>query len=222
VDLYIHWILSQGKERWGRQLYVYNLRQEREWARRMLRGTPEFQAMNQAWNSAYGSNWNPADEAIRSAEQVIADVSGLLRTEDYREISGWFDVRHEKLGYDPDWYKPGPNAPRSLYALATKLDRKVEYTVLYKSFSDHAHGSRTNTAFRVRGEGLVGIQPVRALLDFPFVFSITASLIIRAYGRLLDEYRPAEQRQFSETIVQKWRERLTPPAVVEQEQMEIY
>ena len=41
ATLSMEWIVTQGKERWGRQFYVSELRQRRNWAAMLVPDTPE-------------------------------------------------------------------------------------------------------------------------------------------------------------------------------------
>jgi hypothetical protein len=192
ADLYLQWVLTHDTERWGRQLYVANLRQEREWARRLVPGTIEQHELTQAWQVAWQRTPSESPDIVNTARERIEEVDELLTSDPYQEINGWFDVARNKRPYDPDWFKPGPNAPTSISNMASRLDRQAEYLVLYKVFSYHVHGTRTSTAFSVKSDGLVTIQPVRALVEFPFLFSIVTGLALRLYSRLLTRYRPDE------------------------------
>lgn len=222
ADLYLEWVLTNGKERWGRQLYVANLRQEREWNRRVIPGTVEQLQLEHAWRTSWQHGPTTSPDTVRTANDRVKEIDELLDTDPYREINGWFDTARGKRPYEPDWYKPGPNAPKSIADIADKLSRRAEYLVLYKVFSYHSHGTRTSTAFSVKSEGLVTIEPVRALVDFPFLFSIVTGLALRLYQRLLVHYRPSELESFSRTYVSQWRDRLDAPTVVEKEIPVVY
>jgi hypothetical protein len=43
ASLSIDWVLKQGKEEWGRRSWIYSLRQNLQWVRKLIPGRPEYQ-----------------------------------------------------------------------------------------------------------------------------------------------------------------------------------
>ncbi len=213
ASLFIEWILTQGKDRWGRQLYVYSIRQELAWVRRVIDGSPEHAAHAEAWRDAFGYEWEAPEKLATEMQEREREILNFLQSGPHRQINQYFENWNRKG--EPDWYKVGPDAPSSLYAMAVKVGRRAEYTTLYKSWSYHAHGVRTNIHFRMGPAGMVTIEPIRYLADFPQVFTVATSLALRVLRTVLHEYREGEFERLRQKYIESWRPRLTPPHVKE-------
>jgi hypothetical protein len=220
LDLYVDWLLTRPKLRWARQLYVASVRREREWACRGISGTAEHQSFSIAWRSEFGDDWSIPVEDLDYARQRVSAIDALLDSDTYREINGWFDRARSKRHFDPEWYKVGPDAPRSIFALAKKLNRAAYYLSVYQMCSDHVHGTRSGHGFGVAkdlggGHGLVRFEPIRKLSEFSFPFTTSVHLMLRIFERALEHYRPSELRNFSSLLAGEWAGVLELPEVRE-------
>jgi hypothetical protein len=215
TDLTIDWILKQGKERWARQYYVWNLRQEREWSRIGLAGSAERTKYESDWNTTFGKAPSISPDLAEAAQKRISDIESLLTSEYYAEINGWFETWcSSHRNREPNWHQPGPDAAASISDMAKKLGRHSEYSLVYRASSYRAHGSRSRHGFSAPGEKQVAIEPVRRLDDFPYVCGLACSFALRMFMRLLSAYRPGELPQLRKTYVESWRARLQMPEVI--------
>lgn len=214
ASLFIEWVLKKGKDRWGKQLYVWSIRQERHWVRRVIPGTDENRAFADSWREAFGEEWQGRPDIENSAKEQEAEIDALLLSDTYRVINDWFEAYNRNPGVEPDWFRPGPGGVGSLYKLAERLGRRAEYNTFYKSLSYAAHGARTRLHISVGPDaGTVSLEPIRYLEDFPFVFTTAINLTLRIFRALIQEYRPDEEPAFRETYISQWRSRLKPPQV---------
>jgi hypothetical protein len=219
AELYTKWILKSGKERWGRQAYVADLRREREWNNRIIPGTAEAKNYESKWQGTFGSPPpQPSARMAAAAPARVAEIDALLALDKFKEINEWFDAARGARPWDRDWYKPGPGAPASIGDIAEKLDRSAEYLILYGSLSHHTHSSHPSAGFVVRAGGSVGIEPVRAFSDFPFVFQLATSLAARCLRGITEEYRAGEIATLNKKHAQDWAPRFKVPQVVEHEE----
>ena len=215
TDLYLEWILTQGKERWGRQLYVANLRQERDWDRRVIPGTAENAIFASAWRDTIGKPFvvDPVIEA--GARKQEAAINAILEKPAYHAINTSFDKARGTRPYEPEWYKPGPDAPRSIAHIADMLGRKAHYATLYSVFSGHVHGTRTKNGFCVDEDGMVVIEPVRSVADISSTFSPTVAIWRGLCRRIIHHYRPDEAQAFALKYENDWKSRLSFPEIKE-------
>jgi hypothetical protein len=114
---------------------------------------------------------------------------------------------------EPDWYKPGHSGARSIHEMAKKLGRLADYHLVYKYLSYFTHGSRFQLHTRVHSNNTIEIEPIRYLKDFPLALSTIATLGMRTYRAVIEEYRLAELDQFTTTVREDWAPRLECPAV---------
>jgi hypothetical protein len=215
AELNTKWILHAGKERWGKQAYVADLRRERDWYRRVIPGTDENARYVGAWKDTFDTSPPTHAALLAEAPGRVQEIDGLLVSSSYKKINSWFDAMRGPKPYEPDWYKPGPDAPTSIGDIATKLDRSAEYMLLYNLLSHYAHSSRPSAGFTVKEGGRVGIEPVRAFKDFSFAFRMATSLAMRFLHIATDEYRSGEKASLAAQYASRWRSRLPVPEVVE-------
>jgi Family of unknown function (DUF5677) len=210
--LYLEWVLTKGKDRWARQLYVATLRDRMSWANRIIPGTPENAAYIQAWQESYGIDPPTSTTIEAEAQTGAAEIAGLLRTPSYREINASFEKLAEP-GREPDWYRPGSGSPGSIWAIARDLNRRPDYLV-YKHLSGYAHGTNVGTHSKVLADGVVTVEPIRSVEHFIEVFPYTTAWAADAVLRITQEYRGGELPEFRALYEKSWRPRFALPQVV--------
>lgn len=212
--LYLLWCLHEDRERWARQYYVYTLRQERDWTMKLVAGSAEREAHVAVWQEMFGRDPTIPEEAVQHATRRLRDIDEHLGSNLYREINEWFTAKRSRnRDREVDWYKAGPDAPRSIYDIACKLRLSAEYSVVFRSLSSRAHSSRSNNAFKLDADGFVVLEPVRQLADFPFVYSQSAGYMIDVCRRLLTEYRRDELPVFRRDYIENWQRAFDLPTV---------
>jgi Family of unknown function (DUF5677) len=202
-SLYLEWIRVKGKERWTRQLYVASMRQELFAVRRATIGTAEQLAFQAACERAYGTPGPEYREEQAAITQRGQELTALLASEPYSEINASFDKMAKSGRPDPDWYKPGADAPKSIFAMAKSLNRDAEYSTLYRSYSHHVHGTRSEHHFRVTA-GAVVLEPIRSVEMFSDAFVAPAGTMMDILDSIIEVYRPGEEAVFREHFV-RWR-----------------
>lgn len=202
------WILKTDTDRRARQYYVWNIRQRKLWAERIVPGTKassEFQHALQHLPTLQSSD--PADqqqvqELRKHAQKEIRDIDSLLNTSVYKAINDAFD-QHWKKPYDPPWH--APNGVPSIRQMAKDLDLLHEYDALYGSLSSIAHSSAFGNHTSVRGDTIV-FQPIRYLESVDYVFRLSLSVAFRTFRAALTRYRPGEIDNFNRKYTAEWRE----------------
>jgi uncharacterized protein DUF5677 len=221
--LYMEWILTRGKERWARQLYIATIRANRRSTRRAIPGTEEHRLFSEAWEQSFEQPHTFSAETIAQARLQDRGAQDLMESRVYEHIYRDFEAFVAKRGREPEWFEIGHGAVNSIYGLASELGRRAEYFVLYESYSEAAHGDRTNLHFRKESEGNLSLEPVRAVAALASDVSLAIGLPMRAYLLLLQHYRPDERPVFARTYVERWRKQMGSPNVtVNTERVPLY
>ena len=83
ATLFVEWILQNGRERWGRQYYVADIRRERNSTRRAIIGTPENAAYQELWRETYEKEPNEfSEEFVKKASEHLAEIDRILAIAD--------------------------------------------------------------------------------------------------------------------------------------------
>jgi hypothetical protein len=212
ASLYLDWILSNGKERWARQLYVSSIREELQWVRRSIKGTLENEIFKSAWTDAFHVEWTALNDQQNYLINRERELLRLLSSKTYEKINSDFELVSRRGKPEPDWYRPGEGSPKSLYDMAKRLGRSAEYTTLYKIYSSYSHGTRADNHFKVRNDSVV-IEPVRRLARFRDAFIAPTYTMIGILQSVIEEYRPGEAASFASQYA-KWKPALQVPKVV--------
>lgn len=215
ASLGVYWILhsDSDRDRWGRQYYVYDVRQARHWNLCAVPNTPEPRDYMTACRESFGIVREFSPDMVAIATERVSNIERFLQSSPYRDINGWFDDLKKKRKREPEWYQSGPDAPSTLFDLARRLRRAAEYRALYRQLSYLSHASRRSGSLKFLPDGRLTIEPVRSLEQFPTVFGVAARLMVGLYLRLLEVYRPEELSVFRETYKRDWMSRLRVPEV---------
>lgn len=213
AELSIEWILTQGKERWGRQFYVAELRQQRVWKAVVIPGTPENQELLKQAPSALTRVMKAEREAARDRIQKIDEH--IAENPEFQEINGWFEA--EKKKKEPDWFVPG-GGPRTRRQMAKKLGRLAEYDVWYGQWSEVHHASRTRGSVAIPERGRMFIEPIRDIEGLAPAIDQVCMIAERTFLRIIDEYRPDDP--FRGKLAGEWKELRQVPEIVIQTKSE--
>ena len=126
ATLFVEWILQNGRERWGRQYYVADIRRERNSTRRAIIGTPENAAYQELWRETYEKEPNEfSEEFVKKASEHLAEIDRILARPIYSTINLEFEESVKKRdGREPDWWFQ-PGGPKSIYDMAKAVDRDM-------------------------------------------------------------------------------------------------
>lgn len=206
--LSIEWILTQGKERWGRQYYVSELRKRLEANKMAMTGTEEAEKFRDLLGEKYGEIFAKLKQD-EMQEQIAGDIESIeekLASDIYRDINQDFENhwKRKERGWKPRWHEPG-DGPGSIRAMARELGHESNYEVLYTQWSETSHGARARPHIKITDEGLM-VEPIRTVKDFRTVFQMTIIfLMFDAYQMLLKTYRPDELDRLRQKYKDQWR-----------------
>jgi hypothetical protein len=210
--LYMRWMLHSDRERWARQYYVYDLRQERDWNAKLISGDKASTKHAAAWRETFG-----ADEAIPETVREYAqarnqEIDRFLAKPLYAGINASFAAARRKKDREVEWYRIGPNSPTSLADMAKRLNESATYQVLYRLLSYKVHNSRSRAAFKLSTDSVV-VEPIRHLKDFGFAFTASTQLAVRVYFDVVKEFRAEELGDLKRTYLESWREGIAVPDI---------
>lgn len=212
ATLSIEWIIENGKERWGRQFYVSELRQRRSWAAMGVPGTPEYEQTKDLGGGAFADMLDDEEEQAWAEEQVENIDEHLTANPRLNELNKKFEeLKEKKRGREPEWYEP--NGPSSRADMAARLGRDDEYNILYRHWSDVAHGSRSRHHWRIDSGSRIVVEPIRTVAGLDHVFSLTKTFGERATRMLTQEFTPAEWKRLSDKLTDAWADEREMPDI---------
>lgn len=201
--LYQRWVLTMGRVRWARQLYVASLRRGRQTARRIMKDAEEHRQYEAAWAAwrraaAVGATGLTSAEAPGQASDRGAQE--LLESSLYDSMNRDFELELSKTGREPEWHSPGVDGVPSIRAMAERLGALPDYLVLYGTLSDATHGTAADLHFRLEGGSPVALEPIRnaSLLDKDMQVMVPA--LVRMLADLTAAYRPDELGVLQERV----------------------
>lgn len=194
--------------KWGRHIYVASLRQQRHWTSRLVVGTDEYHAFEEA--RRLNASFDPADSSKQSDYQsYIAALDRILAKPEFVGINQMFQgYANANQGREAEWYYDSsvPKSQRvtSIAKLAASVGSKGEYQAIYKYSSYFVHGSYTGTHLK-NEPGAVIVAPLRTPEGWRQVFIFMISMGCDVFRQLIDQYRPGELQQFVKKYVEGWR-----------------
>lgn len=222
ASLSIDWVLKQGKEAWGRRIWIYSLRQNLQWARKLIPGRPEYDGYMAGRAEMGVPARNPNDEELKKHLEAEAEILEKLSEDEFREMNAEFEAYAQKRGHEADWFRPGKDGVSSVYKIAEKLGRLNEYDTFYRSLSYSVHGSHAIKSL-IFEPGRIGVEPIRDFEGFATTFGIGINTALSVYATMFGEYRPDERKGFSRKYLDEWRGRLRdlPEIEIEPEQVRL-
>lgn len=206
ASFYIELVLKRGKEEWAKRIWVYSLRQNLSWVRRMIPGRPERDQYLAGRNQMGVPAPEPSGEEVQKSLAEETALLERLNADDLRDLNAAFDA-WAKRGYEADWFRPGKDGVSSVYKIACELSRQNEYDTFYRWLSWYVHGSYAFTSAIIEG-GSMGIHPVRDLERFNMVLSFGVNTAMKTYAEIIREYRPDEASGFARKYLTEWQDRL--------------
>lgn len=193
-------VLKADSKNRARHYYVWNVRQERRWARRIADETPEAHAFRHVWQR-FGivNTENEAETAREEAERLGQHLS----RPSYAEIDAEFE-RSARPSHDRWWFHPLGFG--SLRDLAREVDKLPEFDLVYSLASEVAHGTNLKTGIRF-GDGELRLLRIRATEGFEQLCSFTLSVSFEFYRMMLGQFRSGEESNFARKYVEEWQPR---------------
>jgi hypothetical protein len=206
ASLCIDWILGSDSQNRARHYLVANLRQERQWAKRCVLGTPEH-GNYKARFQTLAPNQNLSSPDIETdAKKHLAEVNRLLEQKEFKSIDAAFEqcrIASRRKNYEPDWYTP--LGKTSIRQIAQEVARVPEYEIFYSRGSDVTHSALYKDHIQfIRGK--VRLKKIRHLSDAHDLLFSALGIAIHTFQRIIDTYRSGEAHAFSKKYVEDWRD----------------
>jgi hypothetical protein len=202
ASIYLEWILKGNTDEKAMNYCVSNLRAERTWAMRAIRGTPESQAFNaQTKDLNYDIHAsNPTLEP--EAKKHLDEVNRILSQPELKVIDEAFEGKKRKSKREPLWYTGQGYA--SIRHIAKSIGRSAEYNVFYPIASEITHSASYKNHIRFAGKK-IEFKPIRNLEGISILLHFVFIATIRTYRVVLEHYRSGELPSFRRKYFEEWR-----------------
>lgn len=202
------WVVANESDRRAAAYYVAYLRERRHWARAVIPGTAEYEAVAKTNGDASGGPPQPiatSERVLEFARNEVDLVEQQLTEPDLAPLNREFDhMRAKKKGgrFDPNWYEVlGTTSVRNL---AEKAGLLAQYQVYYDKFSKFVHASEWRTHARVQA-GELHLTPIRSNEGADHVLMAVSLAAFGAFRSILSKYRPDEIDSFNRIYSSRWR-----------------
>lgn len=208
ASLYLEWILISDAGKKATYFVVGNLRQERLWARRALRGSPDSEAFLKDMGEIGRDLLTQEPTLDAEAKALVQEADAILAHPSLASTNTAFDaviarqITRGRYPREPQWYqvlgKP------SIRSIAVELQRLPEFIAHYGRGSDVMHSSSYKDHIKFGKNGAVA-YPVRNLAGAHNVFNHAFCNAMHTFIWVLRYYRPDELERFGAKYVQDWR-----------------
>jgi len=203
ASIYLEWILFSDSERKARCYIVSNFRDERVWALRVIKGTPE-EAVFDSISKSVGLDIHARNPTLASdAQKHLDEVNRILAQPDLQPIDQEFDLRRGKRKVDLEWYQLV--GAKSIRQVAVAVGRLPEYEFFYAKGSRITHSASYKDHIRFTKDQVV-LKPIRHLQGIDTLLNFVVGLAMRSFENTLRYYRPNELPAFSRKYVEDWRQ----------------
>ena len=145
ASIYLEWILFSDSDRKAKCYIVSNFRDERLWALRTIKGTPE-EAVFESIAKSFGLDIHARDPTLAAdAKKHRDEVNRILAQPDFRSIDQEFDQLRGKRKLDLEWYKLV--GAKSIRQVAQAVGRLAEYEFFYAKGSQITHSASYRATF---------------------------------------------------------------------------
>jgi len=194
--LYMSWLLDKDTDLRARHYHVWNLRQQRRWAARTVKGTPENVAFSSVEEGlSIKSNKEKWNKLEKEAKRQVAELDVILANSANATVNAAFESkRNQKHDYDVDWYVP--TGAKSIFGIADILGYEAEYKMFYSTLSGVVHASDSRKHLLFDG-ARVAMTSLRSFESFQTVYSFSISMMLRVYKAIIVRYLPNEHQAFA-------------------------
>ena len=211
AHVYIQWILKVDSDRRAKQYFVWHWRKELDWTRVAIPGTKENERIKPAFKTEIGKIYfDNLKQRQASAKEKEKELLNILNSSEFKEVSDEYErLRVKKTGnrnnYDSNWYSLF-GGPSNFRELCVKLSIEGEYDVSYTHASEVMHATTQKEMIAYR-ENEILFEQIRSLDGFGDVARYSATLAIRTFQLVLQQYRTGEARDnFPRKYRNEWRE----------------
>lgn len=201
ASIYSDWIMFSDTDRKALCYIVSNVRNERLWALRAIKGTPEEITFDPIPKSI-GLDINNEPNLRNNAEKSLIEINSILALPKFKEINKEFDQRKGKRKIDLKWYKIA--GIQSIRQIAEAVGRIAEYETFYSKGSSISHSASFRDQI-VFGDNSVNFISIYHLEGIDFLFSFVFAIAFQSYQNILRYYRPTELPRFLKKYLEEWR-----------------
>ncbi len=205
ASLFIDWILKEESEKKAKYYYISNLRKQKLWTLRYIKGTTENELFLKSISDLleYMEPGTTYDEDVKEAERQAQEIADLLEKGEWKEINEDFNkIQRRRTGYEPHWYEPLGTS--SIKKLAEEVGRLSEYILFYTTGSEFAH-TASYTEHAIISKGQIRIEPIRQLRGAHSILQNIIIVTLSSYQSVLRHYRHGELSVFGKKYVTEWR-----------------
>jgi hypothetical protein len=204
ASVYADFILFSDSERKAMHYMVANYRNERLWAQRATKGSPqaiEFEPVS----ASIGFDLHASRPSLDSEAQLhLQEVNRILAQPDFRAIDEAFNAtRKGKRKGDPEWYSLLGYS--SIRKLAESVGRIAEYECFYAKGSSITHSAAYKDHLAFHGKE-VRFKPVRHIAEMDAIVKALGTTALTTYRNILRKYRPGEIPALNRQYLREWRE----------------
>lgn len=212
MELYLEWVLQRDTKRRATMYLVFELRQQRKWARAAIAGTEENRKLKADLDDCdLTVNIEKYDATAIAVE--IRNIDGKLSTPECASVNEEFERREASGKRSLHWYCL--DGAENIRELARSVNREWEYVILYRGLCKATHGQVFHDQVRFDADrSLVNFAPVRDFTRLGELLRMSYNFTMRLYRLVLGHYRPEELVNFNRKYREEWRQRfLTVPEV---------
>jgi hypothetical protein len=209
--VYSQWILKDDSDRRARQYFVWHWRKELDWTRVAIPGSKENERIKPVYKTEIGKiyfeNLKQRQASAREKEKELLEI---LNSSEFKEVNDEYErLRVKKTGdrnnYDSNWYSLF-GGPRNFRQLCVEQSIEGEYDIFYAHASEVMHATTQMEMITHRGSEIL-FEQIRSLDGFGDVARYSATLAIRTFHLMLQQYRTGEAMDnFPRKYRNEWRE----------------
>jgi hypothetical protein len=203
ASVYLEWMLVSDTANKAAHYYVANVRHEKMWAQRAIKGTDQ-QLHFKVVQDTLGYDLNEVHPELEQAAIALKDETDqILAQKEFAHIEAAFVERKGNKKHDPNWYVL--LGPKNLREIADTLKRLPEYELLYSAGSRIVHAAAYKDHVKL-GQKQATLKPIRNLEGISTLLSLVYGVAFRTYQRVLGFYRRDELPALSKKYVEDWRQ----------------
>jgi hypothetical protein len=202
ASIYLEWILMSDAEEKAICYYVSNLRAQRTWAMRAIRGTSENQVFKEQTKDLDYDLHNSQPTLESEAKKHFDEVNKILSQPKLKEIDERFEEKKRKTKREPRWYSG--HGVVSIKQIANNIGRSAEYNLFYPIASEVTHSASYKNHIRFT-KNQIKFKPIRNLEGINILLRFVFSATLRTYRVVLENYRIGELPIFSKKYLEEWR-----------------
>lgn len=203
ASLYVEWILKEDSENRAKHYYVSNLRNKRNWALRMIVGTPQEKEFSDDTQELRPNINFDGIDLEKLAKEQLADINRILSQGSLKTIDREFEELSPKKTREPHWYAP-ITKKNSLRKIAANVNRMPEYIFYYGRGSEVMHSSLYSHHIEISKQR-ISLKSIRNLSEMNTVIYNAMVVAIHTYRIIILKYRPGENRNFSNKYTKDWK-----------------